>query len=199
MQPSPATPVRGGAPALVFTIGHSTRTIGEFLDLLVRHDIRVVADVRRFPGSRRHPQFGHEALAASLAEAAIGYEHWPELGGRRPPLRDSPNTAWRNAGFRGYADYMATPEFDRAISALTARASQVRTAIMCAEAVPWRCHRMLIADALVADGVSVRHILGAGVSSHVLSPSAVSRGRTVTYPQPTGHPGSPDLFEGSGG
>jgi uncharacterized protein (DUF488 family) len=144
----------------LWTIGHSTRPIVDFLALLREHDIRTLADVRRFPGSRRHPQFSQEALATSLLNAGARYEHFPELGGRRQPRKDSPNTAWRHDAFRGYADYMMTAEFEAGIARLLAIAARTRTAIMCAEAVWWQCHRGLIADYLRAAGHDVIHIQG---------------------------------------
>ena len=146
-------------PETIWTIGHSTRPLEEFLALLGEYRIETIADVRRFPGSRKFPQYGSDALAATLAEHGIGY-HWLEiLGGRRRVAADSPNTAWRNASFRGYADYMATPEFARGLDELLAIACQSRTAIMCAEAVWWRCHRSMVSDALVVRGIEVIHIL----------------------------------------
>lgn len=149
-------------------------------------------DVRRFPGSRRHPQFAREALSRALEQAGIAYRHEPGLGGRRNPLAGSPNGAWRNEGFRGYADHMATPEFAAALGRLLQ--SPAGTAVLCAEAVPWRCHRQLIADALVARGAEVRHILAAGRHErHALHESArVSPGGLVTYPPR----GQAALFDG---
>jgi len=142
----------------LWTIGHSTRPIDAFLTLLRDQEIAVLADVRRFPGSRRHPQFSQDALAASLNLAGIKYGHFPELGGRRRPRKDSPNTAWRNEAFRGYADYMMTPEFRAGVERLLAVPERARTAIMCAEAVWWQCHRGLISDYLKAAGHDVIHI-----------------------------------------
>lgn len=147
---------------IVWTIGHSTRSLAEFTDLLLGERIELLADVRRYPASRMHPHFNGDALSLSLLVAGIRYEGFPELGGRRPPRPDSPNTRWRNASFRGYADYMATPEFGTAFARLTDHAVRARTAIMCAEALWWRCHRALIADALKVRGVEVLHILGNG-------------------------------------
>lgn len=169
---------------VIYTIGHSTRTIEEFLELLREHEIRTLADVRRFPGSRRYPQFGSEALARALAQAGIAYRHVEALGGRRRPRPDSPNDAWRNPQFRGYADHMDTPEFGSALAALLQAAADSRLAIMCAEAVPWQCHRQLISDALVARGVRVVHILEPGkTSDHELSEHArVTRAGRVAYP-----------------
>ena len=144
----------------IWTIGHSTRKIDIFLSLLQENGIKVVADVRMFPGSKRYPQFGREALAKSLGEHGIRYEHFPELGGRRKAKPDSKNTAWRNESFRGYADYMETDDFRNGIARLVDLANQSGpTAIMCAEAVWWRCHRSLISDYLKARGVEVLHIL----------------------------------------
>src|SRR5690349_10050125 len=126
----------------IWTIGHSTRSLDEFVSLLAGESIELVADVRRFPASRRHPQFNKESLAASLSKASVGYVHFAELGGRRHERTPgSPNTAWRVESFNAYADYLATPEFETALAALEARAESRRTAIMCAEALPWRCHR----------------------------------------------------------
>jgi uncharacterized protein (DUF488 family) len=144
----------------IWTIGHSTRKIDIFPSLLEENGIKLVADVRMFPGSKRYPQFGREALANSLGEAGIRYEHFPELGGRRKAKPDSQNTAWRNESFRGYADYMETEDFRKGIARLIDLAEESGpTAIMCAEAVWWRCHRSLISDYLKARGVEVVHIL----------------------------------------
>jgi uncharacterized protein (DUF488 family) len=146
----------------IWTIGHSTRTIDEFISLLKENGIKLVADVRMFPGSKRYPQFGREALAKSLGESGIPYEHFPELGGRRNPKPDSHNTAWRNASFRGYADYMETKQFQKGVKRLLELASEAGpVAIMCAEAVWWRCHRSLISDYLKARGIEVMHVLSA--------------------------------------
>ena len=147
-------------PARIWTIGHSTRKIDIFLALLQGNGIKLVADVRMFPGSKRYPQFGREALAKSLGERGIRYEHFPELGGRRKAKPDSKNTAWRNEMFRGYADYMETDDFQKGIVRLVELAGKSGpTAIMCAEAVWWRCHRSLISDFLKAHGVEAIHIL----------------------------------------
>ena len=144
----------------IWTIGHSTRKIDIFLSLLKENGIKLVADVRMFPGSKRYPQFGREALEKSTGEHGIRYEHFPELGGRRKAKPDSKNTAWRNESFRGYADYMETEDFRNGIARLVDLADQSGpTAIMCAEAVWWRCHRSLISDYLKARGVEVIHIL----------------------------------------
>jgi len=145
---------------IIWTIGHSNRELVELLDLLELSRIEVVADVRRFPASRRQPRFGGDALEGALATRGIGY-HWiPRLGGRRSPRPDSVNTGWRHPAFRGYADYMATPEFAHGVQELTTTASDRRTVMMCSEAVWWRCHRRLISDLLVTRGWDVWHILG---------------------------------------
>ena len=185
----------GGAPT-VWTVGHSTRTLEEFLALLAREELARLVDVRTFPGSRRHPQFNREALALSLAERGIEYRHAPALGGRRTPRADSPNTHWRNAGFRGYADHMATAEFRGGLATLLDDAERARTVIMCAEAVPWRCHRNMISDALVAAGARVVHVLDAGTQDHALAPSARIVDGEVRYGD-AGHVADPqaDLFD----
>jgi uncharacterized protein (DUF488 family) len=166
----------------VWTIGHSTRPIEDFLALLARERIERLADVRAFPGSRRHPQFNRESLAQTLAEAGVEYVHDAALGGRRRPSPNAAPSAWRNAGFRGYAEYMATPEFRRAIDEVIVLANDRRTTIMCSEAVPWRCHRTLISDALTARGVPVEHILDASTAPHALTSFAVIVGDEVRYP-----------------
>jgi uncharacterized protein (DUF488 family) len=146
----------------IWTIGHSTRTIDIFISLLGEHGIKVLADVRSWPGSKRYPQFNKETLANSLGKTGIRYEHFPELGGRRKPKKDSRNAAWRNASFRGYADYMETEEFRKGVKRLLDLANKAGpTAIMCAEAVWWRCHRALISDFLKVRGIEVIHILDA--------------------------------------
>ena len=151
--------------AQIWTIGHSTRSAAEFVDILRAHAIEAIADVRRYPGSRRHPQFNAPQLAASLAAASIGYLPMPELGGRRAPRRDSKNTVWRHESFRGYADYMETPAFEQALRQLVTAARKKQTAIMCAEAVWWHCHRQMIADALKACGLRVLHIVDSSTAS----------------------------------
>ncbi len=169
----------------VYTIGHSTRPIEDFVALLKEHAIELVADVRTAPGSRRHPQFGAESLRASLAREGIGYRHLRSLGGLRRPAAESPNTGWRNASFRGYADYMQSAEFGDALETLIALAAEQRTAVMCAEAVPWRCHRSLIGDALLVRGIEVVDILGPKQTRpHTLTPFAVVEGTHITYPPP---------------
>lgn len=169
----------------VLTVGHSTRTSEELVGLLRTHGADTVVDVRKMPGSRRHPQFDREALSPTLAEAGIGYLHLPGLGGRRSPQPDSPNAAWRNASFRAYADHMATPEFRESLAEVLRLCDGKRPCLMCAEAVPWRCHRRLIADALLARDVSVGHILAESrLQSHTLTPWARLEPETgsVTYP-----------------
>lgn len=148
-------------PDTLWTIGHSTRGADAFLALLQANRIVALADVRRFPGSRKYPHFGADALRRQLTGAGIDYESFPELGGRRKVLTDSSNTAWRNAGFRAYADFMRTDEFAAGAARLAALAAQKRTAVMCSEAVWWRCHRGLIADWFMAHGVRVLHIMNA--------------------------------------
>ena len=157
LEDSHAVPMN--APS-IWTIGHSTRTIEEFVGILRHYQIEILVDVRHFPGSRRLPHFNKGALHDALVAVGIRYEHLVELGGRRPVRSDSHNVAWRNASFRGYADYMETPAFDEALTRLLAEAAGARTAIMCAEAPWWRCHRALIADALKARGVEVLHVMG---------------------------------------
>jgi uncharacterized protein (DUF488 family) len=169
----------------VATIGHSILPIAEFVQILEAHGIRQLVDVRTIPGSRRNPQFGRENLSASLQLAGIEYRHLPGLGGLRRPRKDSTNTGWRNASFRGYADYMQTAEFGDNLERLIRWASEASTAIMCAEAVPWRCHRSLIADALVARGVPALEILSATKAQpHVMTPFAKVEDQRVTYPSP---------------
>jgi uncharacterized protein (DUF488 family) len=144
----------------IWTIGHSTRTIDDFISLLKENEIKLLVDVRAWPGSKRYPQFNKDALAESLNAHRIHYEHFPELGGKRQSKPDSRNTAWRNASFRGYADYMETEQFQKGIERLLDVAAKAGpTAIMCAEAVWWRCHRSLISDYLKARGIEVMHIL----------------------------------------
>jgi len=168
----------------VFTIGHSTRSWEDFLSLLREARVSTVVDVRRFPASRRYPHFGGPALARALAEAGIGYVHELDLGGRRGPREGSPNVAWHVAAFRGYADHMSSDAFQAALARLRTLAAGERPAILCAEAVPWRCHRQLIADALVAAGTPVTHVLGRGqLRPHELNPAAQVDARGgLTYP-----------------
>jgi uncharacterized protein (DUF488 family) len=173
------------SPATIFTVGHSTLPAEKFVALLRAYSVERVVDVRTMPRSRRNPQFNSEALRDSLASEGIEYEHLPALGGLRKPRADSPNTGWRNESFRGYADYMQTPPFARGLERLLELARDKSTAIMCAEAVPWRCHRSLVADALVARGLPVVEILSeTSHRLHALTPFAYVRGTTVTYPPP---------------
>jgi uncharacterized protein (DUF488 family) len=175
------------APVTVWTIGHSILPIEQFIDLLTTHGITVLVDVRRFPGSRRHPQYNREPLAATLGQAHIRYESLTDLGGRRVPRPDSPNTAWRHAAFRGYADYMGTPPFLDAAARLAGEATAAPTAVMCAEALWWRCHRALIADYLRAAGARVLHIASTGqVTVHPFTAAArVIDGRLSYAGDPT--------------
>ncbi|HEY6021090.1 MAG TPA: DUF488 domain-containing protein [Candidatus Paceibacterota bacterium] len=167
----------------MYTIGHSTRSIDEFVGLLKRNHIALLCDVRSIPKSRHVPQFGQGQLPQSLAEAGIEYCWMHNLGGRRHTTKDSPNMGWRNASFRGYADYMQTPEFTAALNELEELASHKRVAIMCAEAVPWRCHRSLIADALTTEGWRVLTIIDEHEpKEHKLNPMARVEGTTITYP-----------------
>lgn len=169
----------------IWTVGHSTRPIDEFIDFLRAHEIRLLVDVRTIPRSRHNPQFNADSLAESLKQAGLRSVHMPTLGGLRKIRKDSINDGWRNASFRGYADYMQTEEFQRALEELMAYGTDMKTAIMCAEAVPWHCHRSLIADALVTYGWKVRHILSqVQADEHRLTPFAVIDGTTVVYPQP---------------
>jgi uncharacterized protein (DUF488 family) len=166
----------------IWTVGHSTRSLGELLDLLAEHEVAAVADVRRYPGSRRWPHFAREALGTALGARGLVYEWFPELGGRRRPRPDSPNTAWRSAAFRGYADYMATEAFADGLDRLVNLALGLRTAVLCAEAVWWRCHRGLIADALRSLAFEVIHIMGPGSSvRHPYTPAARIVGGRLTY------------------
>ncbi len=169
----------------IWTIGHSTRPIAEFIDLLRAHEIRLLVDVRTIPRSRHNPQFNTDTLTLSLRNAGLQYRHLPELGGLRKPKKDSINDGWRNTSFRGYADYMQTEEFRAAIDALRMFSSQEQTTVMCAEAVPWRCHRSLIADALVMRGWEVRHIMSPkNAAPHILTSFAHMEKGTLTYPKP---------------
>jgi uncharacterized protein (DUF488 family) len=165
------------------TVGHSTRPIDEFIALLKERGVKRLVDIRKVPLSRHNPQFNRDELPKSLSSAHIGYTHLPELGGLRHARRDSLNTGWRNLSFRGFADYMQTPEFDRGLQQLIEMGVQEPIAIMCAEAVPWRCHRSLIADALTARGIPVEDIIGAArAQPHKMTPFARVEGARVTYP-----------------
>lgn len=174
---------RAGEPLTIFTIGHSTRPISEFIELLRTHGVTQVLDIRTIPKSRRNPQFNSDALAGSLRAAHIRYVHLKDLGGLRHPRSDSVNLGWRNDSFRGYADYMQTPEFAAALDHATALARERPTALMCAEAVPWRCHRSLVADALLVRGLRVLEIISpAEPKEHALTRFACVRGEQITYP-----------------
>jgi uncharacterized protein (DUF488 family) len=167
---------------IVYTLGHSTLPLDAFLGLLSGHGIAGIADVRRFPASRRHPHFARDALATSLTAAGVAYAWLPELGGRRTPRPDSPHVGWRIEGFRGYADHMETSEFAGGLTRLLEIAAARSSAVLCAEAVPWRCHRRLLADALLTRGIEVRHILGPKtVDPHRLTEFARLDGHRVVY------------------
>jgi uncharacterized protein (DUF488 family) len=169
--------------AVILTVGHSTHALAEFVALLRAHGVERVADIRTIPRSRHNPQFNRETLPAALQRAWVEYLHLPGLGGLRHARRDSPNTAWRNASFRGFADYMLTPDFEESLARLIETAREKRLALMCAEAVPWRCHRSLIADALLARGITVEHILASSQRQpHTLTTWARVDGTRVTYP-----------------
>ena len=177
-----ARPVKRAASPIL-TIGHSTRSLEDFVELLKAHGVERLVDIRTIPRSRHNPQFNGDSLPAALRAAGIGYRHMKELGGLRHPHKDSPNTGWRNAGFRGFADYMQTEAFAAALAALAEEARGQRIAIMCAEAVPWRCHRSLVADALTVKGVPVEHIMGkARRDPHHVTPFAKIAGGRITYP-----------------
>ena len=168
---------------IVFTIGHSTRTWKDFLEILRAHRVKRIIDIRSIPRSRHNPQFNRETLSTKLRAARIGYVHLRKLGGLRHARRDSPNVGWRNASFRGFADYMQTSEFDAGLHRLMKLAGQKRSAIMCAEAVPWRCHRSLVADALTVRGIQVDDIMSMKRSQvHSLIPFARVQGHCITYP-----------------
>jgi uncharacterized protein (DUF488 family) len=170
-------------PRVVLTIGHSTRSIAEFVRLLTAHRVRGLIDVRTIPRSRHNPQFNRSDLSSVLRRAGIHYRHMPGLGGLRHARRDSGNTGWRNRSFRGYADYMQTAPFRKNLARCIERARREQVALMCAEAVPWRCHRSLIADALLARGIPASEITsGVRARPHVLTPFAQICGTEVTYP-----------------
>jgi len=168
----------------IWTIGHSTRTADAFVALLKSQRIDRLADIRTIPKSRRHPHFGREALAARLSAERIEYRHFPDLGGLRKPRADSANGAWKNASFRGYADHMQTPAFSAGVDALLEFADDGRLTVMCAEAVWWQCHRMLVADFLTAKGIDVQHILSeTSVQPHRLTPFArIDENGALAYP-----------------
>jgi uncharacterized protein (DUF488 family) len=168
---------------VILTIGHSVHPIETFLEMLKAHKVAQLADVRTIPKSRRHPHFSSEALARELAQHGIAYRHIPGLGGLRHPRKDSINSGWKNASFRGYADYMQTQPFGESLRELITFAEPLQTVIMCAEAVPWRCHRSLIADALLARGIAVEHVMSkTSRKAHTFIPFARIDGEAVTYP-----------------
>ncbi len=170
---------------VVLTVGHSTRPLAEFIALLAAHSVTQLLDVRTVPRSRHNPQFNRDTLPDALEAAGIRYEHVAGLGGFRRAGALSPNLGWRNASFRGYADYMQTPEFAQNLASLTKLAKHERVAIMCAEAVPWRCHRSLIADALVVHGICAEEIISATrLKAHALTSFAKVDGTVITYPPP---------------
>lgn len=174
-------------PIFVLTIGHSIRPLAEFIALLRAHSVARLVDVRTVPRSRTNPQFNLDTLPAALAADGIGYEHVAGLGGFRRTRPGSPNAGWRNASFRGYADYMQTPDFTAPLQDLIAMARRERVVLMCAEAVPWRCHRSLIADALTVRGVHVEEILSrTRRQAHALTSFASVTGTTITYPASSG-------------
>jgi uncharacterized protein (DUF488 family) len=173
------------APLSVLTIGHSTRSIDEFIRLLTAHDVDRVIDIRTIPRSRHNPQFSRDQLSRALRHAGIRYTHLPGLGGLRHPRPDSPNTGWRNASFRGYADYMQTTAFSRSLDRCIELARHETVVLMCAEAVPWRCHRSLVADALLVRGIAVSELTsGVRARPHVLTPWAKVKGTQISYPAP---------------
>lgn len=176
-------PVKRASNTAVLTIGHSNRTLDEFVALLKTYSVTLVADVRTVPRSRHNPQFNKESLPRFLEDNGIGYVHLKSLGGLRHTTRESVNMAWRNASFRGYADYMQTPEFDAGVAELIKLAKRETVTIMCAEAVPWRCHRSLIGDALLVRDVGVKDIMSLkSCPPHKLTPFAKVRGTGITYP-----------------
>ncbi len=178
---------RAGREPIVFTVGHSTRSLADFIALLKGQSVTWLVDVRTVPRSRHNPQFNRDTLPAALASAGIGYEHVSGLGGFRPAQQGSQNAGWRNLSFRGYADYMQTSEFAASLETLIAAARLQRVSLMCAEAVPWRCHRSLIADALTAHGLHVEEIISASRTQvHVLTSFARVNGTVVTYPPEQG-------------
>lgn len=169
--------------ARLYTIGHSTHELPRFLELLTTNGIEAVVDIRSLPRSHRNPQFNYESLPAELTRAGIAYRHEPRLGGLRHGQKDSPNTGSHNASFRGFADYMQTDDFRDAIEGLIAEAKAKRVAIMCAEALPWRCHRSLVADALTVRGIEVDHIHSNGhPKRHTITPFARAHGVMISYP-----------------
>ena len=187
-------------PHILYTVGHSTRSFDDFLRLLKGHGVETIADVRRFPKSRKYPHFNDESLARTLPRAGLRYASVPALGGRRSTSAASVNTGWRSKAFRGYADYMQTAAFEAGVAELLTLAAKTPTAMMCAEAVPWRCHRSLIADAALVRGWNVLDIVGeAAPTPHKLTPFAHVEGERITYPPEVTDVGpdeaQPELFD----
>lgn len=190
-------PTANGKPTL-YTVGHSTRSMEVFLEVLRDAGVGRLVDVRRYPASRRHPHFAKEPLETALAKAGVAYRHEPAMGGRRCARKDSPNTAWRNEGFRGYADHLRSAEFQRALGRLEAEATEAPTAVMCAEIVPWRCHRQLIADVFAVRGYEVVHLIEPEKAElHAPNPNArVGEDGVLVYPAPEDAQG--ELFRDAG-
>ncbi len=175
--------VEGKESLVILSIGHSTRKLEDFISLLREDNVQKIVDIRTIPRSRHNPQFDQEELSKTLQVAGISYVHIAGLGGLRHPVRDSPNTGWRNLSFRGFADYMQTKEFEKSLDELMEIAGKERVTIMCAEAVPWRCHRSLIADALSVQGVQVKHIISStSLRAHKITAFAKVNGTRITYP-----------------
>ena len=194
-----STPGRASQPAAraIYTVGHSTRPLEVFRALLAAHEVTRLVDVRSVPRSRHNPQFNRDTLPQALQRAGIGYLHAPGLGGLRKPRPDSPNAGWRNLSFRGYADYMQTEAFERSLEDVIELARGEQLALMCAEAVPWRCHRSLIADALLVRGIAVEELVDIKRRQpHRLTPFASVKGRKITYPPEQDASG--DLFSSPG-
>ena len=180
----------------ISTIGHSNHPLEKFIEMLTAHGIELIADVRTVPRSRHNPQYNSDVLPASLREQGMAYRHLPDLGGLRHAKKDSLNTGWENATFRGFADYMQTESFEKGLAELIALADGTKVALMCAEALPWRCHRSLIADALMVRGITVMHIMSrTAANEHTLTPFAKVNGTTITYPGDA--PLQLDIFHGS--
>jgi uncharacterized protein (DUF488 family) len=183
----------------LFTIGHSTRTLDELVALLRASGVSILADIRTIPRSRHNPQFNREALGPALRRRRLRYVHLSSLGGLRRTRKDSPNTGWRNASFRGYADYMLTEDFEHGLAELEALTEQGTVAVMCAEAVPWRCHRSLVADAVTVRGGEVEDITGPGTPHpHRLTPFAHVEGTRITYPADAAPPAASTSSASSG-
>ncbi len=172
-----------GKSPVVFTIGHSTLALITFINILQAHSVTLIVDIRTIPRSRYNPQFNYDTLPKILHSSGIGYRHMPGLGGLRHAKKGSPNTGWHNVSFQGFADYMMTEEFDKNLAELIQLATREQIALMCAESVPWRCHRSLIADALLVHGISVEHIMGPSRRTvHNLTPFGRINGTSITYP-----------------